>query len=397
MTRPWSTRSDVLDALRREWTSGRLLAARVPNHGPSDAPWPRVTTVPFRVRLTGPNQADLSGRWPDVTRWAQDLTSWSAVRIEFRDVGHRSLGRQSLPAAAVIDTVETATALLRLAAAAMEFDALVDVTPRAYLRWMAAHPHRVLEEARDWPQIIAAAQWLADNEVHGRYARQVEIPGVHTKVLESHKRTITDLLAGVRDRPMGAAGRHWFEDGLGLLRKPTLIRARVLDPALALLPGITDLAMPIGSFAALAMPNIQTVFITENEINYLTLPQVRGALVIFGSGNVAPELLAEAGWVRDRDIHYWGDIDTHGFAILDRLRGALPGVRSMLMDRQTLLDHRKAWVQEPSPTHRALANLTPDESAVYADLCRDAYGPRVRLEQERVACTAVRQAVSARC
>lgn len=396
MTTTWSTRSDVVAAVRREWTSGRLLGARVPRHDLPGVPWPRVTTLPFRVRLSGPDRTDLAGRWPDVTRWAQDLTSWSAVRIEFRDVSHRSLGRQALPAVAVIDTAEAAVLLLRQAVVARAFDALVDATPAAFLRWMAAHPNRVVEEAHDWPQIIGAVQWLADNEVRGLYVRQVEMPGVHTKVLESHKRTITELLAEVRQPTVGGTGRHWFEDGLGLRRKPAMIRSRVLDPALRLIPGVADLAMPIASFASLDVPGVRTVFITENEINYLTLPDAQGAVVIFGSGNEVPELLAEVAWIRDHDVHYWGDIDTHGFAILDRLRGSIPGVRSMLMDRGTLLDHREAWVQEPSPTRRPLTNLTPDESAVYADLCRDAYGPRVRLEQERVSYAAVQQAVSTR-
>lgn len=396
MTGTWSTRSDVIAALGREWASGRLLAARVPRQGPPEDRWPRVTSLPFRVRLTGPDRTDLSTRWSDVTSWAQDLATWPAVRVEVKDHSHRALGRQQLPAAIVIDTSDAAVALLRKTSTARQFDALVNSTPNAFLRWMAAHPHRVLEEAKDWTQIIRAVQWLARNDVHGMYARQLEIPSVHTKVVEAHKRTITDLLAEVLEHPTGGTGRHWFEDGLGLMRKPAFIRFRVLDPTLALIPGVADLAMPIASFASMDQSGVRTVFITENEINFLTLPEAAGALGIFGSGNEAPELLSQAAWIRDRQVNYWGDIDTHGFAILDRLRVAVPGVRSMLMDRDTLLDHRDAWVQEPSPTRRTLTNLTPDESALYSDLCRDAYGPRVRLEQERVAYAAVRHAVSAR-
>ncbi len=36
------------------------------------------------------------------------------------------------------------------------------------------------------------------------------------------------------------------------------------------------------------------------------------------------EPLAEASWLKERDLFYWGDIDTHGFAILDQLRGHFP-------------------------------------------------------------------------
>ncbi|NOR71388.1 MAG: hypothetical protein GQ532_17115, partial [Methylomarinum sp.] len=33
---------------------------------------------------------------------------------------------------------------------------------------------------------------------------------------------------------------------------------------------------------------------------------------------------------------YWGDLDTHGFAILSRLRHYYPQVKSILMDEKTL-------------------------------------------------------------
>ena len=49
-----------------------------------------------------------------------------------------------------------------------------------------------------------------------------------------------------------------------------------------------------------------------------------------------------------------GDIDTHGFAILDRLRAWLPQTRSVLMDRDTLLAHRDRWVTEDRPAKSAL-------------------------------------------
>ncbi|MGN6524272.1 MAG: Wadjet anti-phage system protein JetD domain-containing protein, partial [Actinomycetes bacterium] len=78
----------------------------------------------------------------------------------------------------------------------------------------------------------------------------------------------------------------------------------------------------------------------------------------------------------------WGDIDTHGFAILDRLRAWLPQTRSVLMDRATLLAHRERWVEEDRPTRAALSRLTEDERALYEDLVTDAFGQRVRLEQE---------------
>jgi hypothetical protein len=105
-------------------------------------------------------------------------------------------------------------------------------------------------------------------------------------------------------------------------------------------------------------------------------------------------VLEPLGWLAGIDVVYWGDIDTHGFAILDRLRQHLPHARSMLMDRATLLGHREHWTTEPSLTAAALSRLDRAESALYADLISNAYAPSVRLEQERIRFSAVEKAVA---
>ncbi|WP_086857067.1 Wadjet anti-phage system protein JetD domain-containing protein [Amycolatopsis lexingtonensis] len=53
-----------------------------------------------------------------------------------------------------------------------------------------------------------------------------------------------------------------------------------------------------------------------------------------------------------KNLVYWGDIDTHGFAILNRVRRSFECTGSMLMDRATLLAHEGQWVGErPSKRH----------------------------------------------
>ncbi len=101
------------------------------------------------------------------------------------------------------------------------------------------------------------------------------------------------------------------------------------------------------TFAKLELP-VTEVFITENEINFLAFPDVQAAMVIFGAG-YGFENLASVEWLRNRVIHYWGDIDTHGFAILNQLRRYFPQAASLLMDRETLMEHQVLWGVEPSP------------------------------------------------
>jgi hypothetical protein len=115
-------------------------------------------------------------------------------------------------------------------------------------------------------------------------------------------------------------------------------------------------------------------------------------VALFGGG-YAVSVLEQLGWLADRELIYWGDIDTHGFAILDRLRRCFPHARSMLMDRATLLAHEGQWVEETSPHVASLDRLQPDEAELYRDLVEDVLGRSVRLEQERVSYSAIERAI----
>ena len=81
---------------------------------------------------------------------------------------------------------------------------------------------------------------------------------------------------------------------------------------------------------------------------------------------------------------YWGYIDTHGFAILNQLRGFFPHATSFLMDQQTFLEHRTLWGVEPSPETGILTRLTTEESALYDQLRRNELGGQLRLEQKKI-------------
>jgi hypothetical protein len=52
--------------------------------------------------------------------------------------------------------------------------------------------------------------------------------------------------------------------------------------------------------------------------------------------------------------------------------------------KETLLAHRDAWGNDPSPSRAALTRLTSEERALHESLGDDTYGPSVRLEQELI-------------
>ena len=95
------------------------------------------------------------------------------------------------------------------------------------------------------------------------------------------------------------------------------MRFRILDSGRRI-AGLSDLSIPASEFRSLN-PAITNVFIAENETNCAAFPDVSNALVVYGHGYVI-EPLASCEWLKEKAVRYWGDIDTHGFAILDTRR-----------------------------------------------------------------------------
>jgi hypothetical protein len=258
--------------------------------------------------------------------------------------------------------------------------------------WLARRPLTALEYAADWDRILTVLLWFREHPRCGLYLRQLDIAGVDTKFIELRKPLLAELLDIVLppDTVDKNAGLRNFELRYGLASKPSQVRFRILDQRLAI-QGLTDLAVPAREFASLDLP-VDHVFITENEINGLAFPRLAGGLVIFGLG-YGLDRLSDVRWLQGRALHYWGDIDTYGFHILDRLRALFPAVQSFLMDRETLLQHAGLWVRESDPYDGELLRLTSIERALYDDLRYQRLGERVRLEQERISYGWLRQAL----
>ncbi len=372
----WTTPADVQAIVLKKWDSGSLLSGRVPGHAGVE--------FPLRISLRRPRAADLTSNWESVRDWAGALVAAGGFRVELQTVGHRILGTQSLPVAVWIDTLEDALALIRRTRQAAQFDQLIEATEQENLEWAARHPLQLLEIDGDWPAIQAAATWLREHPDPGIYLRQTDIPGVHTKIIEEHKRVLGDLVPG-----RATAGSGWFERRYGFLTSPAMVRFRVLDDTLCLLPGLRDMTLSAPDFLRLCPP-ANTVFVTENLTNFLAFPSAPNALVVFGAGNEAPELLAG---LTANQVVYTGDLDTHGLAILDRFRAQIPHAESILMDLPTLLDHREMWVVEKTQITRDLPHLQAAEQDLYDALRSGLYADHVRLEQERIRFGYVRDAV----
>jgi hypothetical protein len=379
----WTTPEQITAEIEKRWAD--ILAARVTGE----------PLFPLRVRLRRPSAREIADRFGDVGDWARALRAAArdvrgfGYELELEEIRSRVHGANTLPVAAIVPAESDALRLIRQSAAADRFQALADATLRRYpaLRdWLARRPLTLLDHAAHWGEVLAVLDWFTAHPRPGLYLRQLDIPGVDTKFIETHRALLSELLdlvlpeAAVDRTAVGARG---FNERYGLRSERPLVRFRLLDPTLYL-QGLSDLSLPPEQFAALRLP-LRRVFITENRTNGLAFPDCPGSMVVFGLG-YGLERLAEVGWLRRVEVHYWGDIDTHGFGILNRLRANLPEARSFLMDRATLQAHRTLWGREPADRRYTgdTSRLTPDECALFGDLLADRCGDRLRLEQERI-------------
>lgn len=376
----WTTPKDLKAQLVHLWGRGELLRDVVTGN----------VRFPIRLSLKTPGSADITDRFELVRAWAAELSADSHFRLEWQEVRHRVQGAQSLPANAWIDTIEDALSWLGKRGESACFMALVLATRQdnpALLQWLEKRPLQALALADEWPRLLTVVEWLMKHPRPGIYLRQVDLPGVHTKFIESHRGVLTELfdLALPNDAvDVTKTGVSQFAARYGFLDKPIHIRFRSLDQGIQPIEGVSypDISLDADSFSRLNL-SVGCVFITENEINFLTFPHVKDAIVIFGKG-FGWDALARSRWLNDCVIYYWGDIDTHGFAILDQLRSHFAHVESILMDRETLDAHSASWGIEARPSSANLSRLTSDERALYDDLRDNCIRPGLRLEQEYI-------------
>ncbi len=386
MTQPnWSNAKTLLKQLQRLWDRGELLRESIRPQG----------LFPLRLVFKSPTSKQLETEFELVRHWLVEIGKLQGYRIEYKTVRHRLLGENKLPAEVWVDDLDSAVRLLNKQAETAAFASQWAVTrERApqLLDWLARYPLKALPLAQDWSKLLDFVLWRQQHADRQIYLRQVSLPGIDSKFIERHHAILAQLLdlsLPPQHIDLQATGVKQFEKRYGFLSKPERIRFRLPPAEWPLLPGEDgDITLTAKDFSQLdRLPafakTIKRIFITENEINFLSFPLPPDSLLAFGAG-YGFDALAKADWPGRLPIYYWGDIDSHGFAILDQLRSKFPAVKSLLMDEKTLHEHRQFWGREEKSENRPLPRLTEQEQALYQNLLRHRYAENLRLEQERI-------------
>lgn len=390
------TQSQIRKKALVPWNSGVFLKSCI--HG--------RPIFPLDIRFRKPGGKEILEKYDAVRQWIQTLkhhskeTKSKGYDIEWRNICHRTLGQQKIPQRILFSTEQDWLSFIQKEAAYLDFVNMAAQTGACLpelLPYLSQQPLKALNHVACWSEILKVCRWFKTHPMPRKYIRQLDIAGVDTKFIETRKSVLMDLLPMVLDEAhyqsnITGLAKHGFERKLGLKYDPPMVRLRLLDPALTR-SGFSDITVPLAELAH-TDPGAKTIFITENKTNGLAFPQVKNALVIFGLG-YGVEMLPDIAWLGNKDIVYWGDIDTHGFAILSQIRGYFPNVRSILMNRKNLLDHKALWgTEDPAKRYTGdLSHLTSEEHDLFVALKQNKIGSKLRLEQERVRYSAVQEAL----
>ena len=377
--KPWPKSKNIRHKLLENWASGKLMTTCLDED----------TNFPLLIKLKKPNNKELSEQFSTCQEW---VTSWQKIAhkapfiLEWHTINHRQLGTNQLPKAIVFNEAHHLTEWLgvtpHFANLKRAQQHLVSHFP-SLNDWILQHPEKLLKIFSILPKLISIVAWYLKNPTPNCYLRQLTLPDIDTKFIEQNVSTLHAwlqlLLPDIEKNAISSVKQ--FAKYYGFKEKPVLVRFKILDSSLVI-QGLTDISIPAEDFAQLNL-DVMKIYVCENDINALTLPPTHKAMVIFGRG-YGFNALQKAGWLQNKVIHYWGDIDTHGFAILNSFRHHFPQTKSFLMDEETLLNHQTSWTLEPKQTHAKLDKLTIEEQSLYQRLCSQAWGDNVRLEQEYV-------------
>lgn len=365
---------------RDEWDRADRLRARLRG----------ARKFPIKVSLKPPTAAQALA---DLAHFRDYVQAWAA----WDGPGHLcvavrkfpQLGQQRLPTHFQLDDMSALATFLGGQA------------QQQWLRWQGALQPILAWDAKradtlwqrlDWlealtperaEKLVVTLRQLTAGMGQGQYLRSLPLRGVDTKFVEEH----LPLLAALHEN----GGTTSNSSGLtpeGLLNwldcSPApagWLHVRPLDTELVRqMGGIGLCRIPADELQVHELPGSR-VLLVENVGPAYSLPTLPGTVAICGFG--ANLRWTTASWLKNRQLGYWGDLDTWGLHYLSEVRRRQPHVTALMMDYRTLRRFQTGMSITAAPNPSTPAHLSESEQEIYRDLLSERYGGR-GLEQERI-------------
>lgn len=343
------------------------------------------TEWPIAISIKGPEAHEMLESFPKVCEWIDAWHEWGpASEVEWIQRRSKHGGSQLIPLRLILSEPERIAAIIGKSDEWIKSVSILDIL---CTRWASARhaiidqiDQLVLLDRDDLERFIHTVEWLVTHQNSGLLIRQIPVRGIDTKWLEKRKSLVYTQVAALRE----ITGTGSIIKDLGLYILPERIRVIILDPDIRMkMGGIRDLTIPITEATTLNLP-LKNAIIVENLQTAISLPDLPLTVAIAHLGYHV-DILGRLPWLLSLRCFYWGDIDTHGLAILSRARKYIPTIESVMMDESTLRIFQDLWaVEKVQSTVTYPEELTEAERCLFDKLKNNQWGTGVRLEQERI-------------
>lgn len=330
---------------------------------------------------------------PETTRkLAEDIAEFQAFEkragkskgwsIKWEEWNSKKLGKQKWPASISIETEDDYLYLIKKGEEVNQFKRQFSelVEWRKEIRsFFLVRTNAVLDYQPIWKEICIVVDYLIQNDVQDYYIRSLPLP-MHTKFIENNKAFILSLLKHFSPERYPEETIR-FETALGLKEKQHVYTMRWLDDNLAAkymhgheVFGLSTVGLKTVDW------KIEELWLVENETNLYLLPKRMGALVLFSKGHAVTQLFNIPLFARTK-LFYWGDLDEHGFIMLNTFRRNYNHAKGIFMDQNTVEYHRSEILTQPEKYKiRSLEYLSIDENEAFQTLL----SINGRIEQEKL-------------
>ncbi|GAB4047323.1 Wadjet anti-phage system protein JetD domain-containing protein [Spirosoma litoris] len=308
--------------------------------------------------------------------------------LEWTTQGSKLVGQNAYITRIYLDGLED---FLKLTGKAADYAVFVQTIEQiqtiapALLPLLERIPQLILEQADKWPDLLKVTAYFLQHPKPQQYVRSLPI-AVPTKFIETNRPVLRILLDHLIPDHLNADETDFYKRFHVYVEEP-LVKIRFLDASLRIHPALSHVSVWLSEFRALTLAGSR-VFIIENLTSFLTFPNLPDSIAIWGGG-FAVTLLGGTDWLHDKQLYYWGDLDAHGFQMLDQCRKLFPKAQSILMDRATFDAHKHLLTKGESTSVPELAFLTDEEQSLFQLLNRNGW----RVEQERLGERWVREIV----